>query len=299
MRPLALALAALALTGCATNLSTLQTARPLERGQVQLTTGAGVFVPAGTLVTVADQGIRQGRALEEAVRRQEPYSLSEADAQQLLTAGLSLAVAPPGVGYELGLRAGVGHGVDVGLRYSLSSLRGDVKWRVLHREDAPTVSSTQGRRSLDVAVGLGLSRHLFDSPVLDVLELVQVSDFDRWDLEVPVYLSGQVGDVFVAYLAPKYVLSRTSLDEKLVAAAEQAAGTSGVDTRLPAHVTSHFVGTTVGVGAGYRIAYLYLELTGGYTFSRPTVFGQPRDLGGVTLYPAVGLVLRTPEPGGP
>lgn len=52
----------LALTpGCASTLSTQQTARTLAPGQVQVTGGAGFFIPVGSLVRVVDAGIEQGR----------------------------------------------------------------------------------------------------------------------------------------------------------------------------------------------------------------------------------------------
>jgi hypothetical protein len=37
-----------------------------------------------------------------------------------------------------------------------------------------------------------------------------------------------------------------------------------------------------------------LEVTGGYTHSRPLLFGQYRNLGGPTFYPAAGLALKFP-----
>ncbi|HZI04852.1 MAG TPA: hypothetical protein VEZ71_12560, partial [Archangium sp.] len=66
MRLLSL-LVLLAATGCASNLSSMQTAKPLARGQVQISGGVGFFAPAGQVVTVIDQGIRQGKAIKEAI----------------------------------------------------------------------------------------------------------------------------------------------------------------------------------------------------------------------------------------
>jgi len=290
-------LALLALTGCASTLSSLQTAKPLAPGQFQVSGGMGVFVPAGQLTTVAEQGIKQGRAVYDAIQQNESYALSEEDAVTLLTAGAALAVGPPGTNNELMVRAGLVENVDVGLRLTPGSVRLDGKWRLAHGGNESPVLREHERTSLDVAVGLGVSRHLFKSPVLDVLELVKIDDFSRHDVEVPLYLSFDVGDIFKAYAVPKYVFSRTTLDEKLVDFSQDGKNLSGFDVALPVRVNSHFAGATLGVALGYKYVHLYAELTAGYTHCRPSFFGQERDLGGVTLYPAIGLAVRNLVPG--
>jgi hypothetical protein len=291
-----LALAIALAPGCATTLSTMQTARTLAPGQVQVTGGMGVFLPVGNLIRVVDTGIDQGEEARDAVDEGRPYALSEEDQQKLLTAGVALMVAPPGVSPELMVRVGVVDRVDVGLRYSGISLRADAKVLLFHGGDSDGGRMETGQRSYDVALGLGAARHFFSSPVLDVLEVVEMGDFSRYDVEVPLYVSADFGDVFKLYGAPKYVYSHTRMDERLVDFSRQGKPVSGFDATLPASVDSHFVGSTVGLALGYRYVYLFAELTGGYVFCKPTLFGVERNLGGVTLYPAFGLAVRT---GGP
>ncbi|MFP2911989.1 hypothetical protein ACLESD_44600 [Pyxidicoccus sp. 3LFB2] len=292
--PVPLLALGLALTpGCATTLSTMQTARTLDPGQVQVTGGLGVFVPVGNLIRVVDVGIDQGREARDAVDDGRPYALSEEDQQRLLTAGVALMVAPPGVNPELMVRVGVVDRVDVGLRYSGISLRADAKVLLLHggREEGGRMEADQ--RSYDVALGLGAARHFFSSPVLDVLEVVQMNDFSRYDIEVPLYVSADFGDIFKLYGAPKYVFSRTRLDERLVDYSRQGAPVSGFDAALPATVDSHFWGATAGMSLGYRYVYLFAELTSGYVVCNPNLFGLERKLGGVTFFPSFGLAVRT------
>ncbi|WP_164013816.1 hypothetical protein [Pyxidicoccus trucidator] len=292
--PVPLLALGLALTpGCATTLSTMQTARTLEPGQVQVTGGMGVFLPVGNLIRVVDTGIEQGEEARDAVDDDRPYTLSEEAQQRLLTAGVALMVAPPGVNPELSVRVGVVDRVDVGLRYSGISLRADAKVLLFHggREQGGRMEA--GERSYDVALGLGVARHFFSSPVLDVLEVVQMNDFSRYDIEVPLYVSADFGDIFKLYGAPKYVYSRTRLDQQLVDYSQQGAPVSGFDAALPATVDSHFVGTTVGMSLGYRYVYLFAELTGGYVMCNPTLFGVERRLGSVTFFPSFGLAVRT------
>ncbi|RKH94788.1 hypothetical protein D7Y15_42450 [Corallococcus sp. AB030] len=284
---LLLGLAGLA-AGCATPLSTMQTAKTLSPGQVQVTGSMGVFVPVGTLASVVDVGIDQGLEAKRAIEEDRPYNLTEEDQQRLLTAGLALAVAPPGVNPELMVRVGLLDGFDVGGRYNGNALRFDGKVRLAHGGPGP-------RRSYDLALGLGVSKYLFSGAVMDVLEVVQLGDFSRTDVEVPLYLSAEYGDVFKLYGAPKYVFSHTRLDAQLVDFSQQGKPVTGFDASLPSVVNSHFVGSTVGFAVGYKYVHFYAELTGGYVFCNPHVFGQKRDLGGMTFLPSVGLGFRAPE----
>ncbi|MFY0577374.1 hypothetical protein ACN28S_26370 [Cystobacter fuscus] len=131
---LLLLLALLTATGCASTLSTMQTAKPLARGQFQVSGATGAFAPVGQLGSLMEQGIAQGKAIKKAVQSGEPYRLPEEDAQRLLGVGLALAVAPPGASNELMVRAGLldSHSLDVGLRLSSTSLRFDGKVRLAH-----------------------------------------------------------------------------------------------------------------------------------------------------------------------
>ncbi len=307
-RVLAALVLALAATGCATSLSTLQIARPVEPKHFQVSVGAGLYAPLGSVGSVVAQGVKQAEAATAAAKAGTPYSLSPDDQQDLLTAGIGLAVLTPGFGYEMSARTGLMNNLDVGLRYNVTSLRLDTKYRLLHAgngaerplpgsmpvggaPDAP-LQSPPATRSYDLAIGLGVSRYFFSNPVFSVLEYVQLDDFSRWDFEVPLYLSAEFGEVFKLYAAPKYVYSRTTLDEKLVNYSEEATNLTGFDVTLPTEVHSHFVGSTIGMAVGYRWVHLMLEMTGGYTFCDPVVFGQRRKLGGVTLQPAVALNFR-------
>lgn len=295
MRKLPLLLALLLGTGCASTLSTLQTARPLEQGQFQVSLGAGVFVPVGQIATAADIGIDQGEKINDAVQDNEPVQLTEEDQRRLFSAGIALAVAPPGVVNELMIRAGVVDNLDVGLRYSGISLRLDGKFRFLHR-GSPEGTSELASRSFDMALGVAVARHSFKSKVLDLLKIVDIDDFSRYDVEVPLYISSEAGGIFKLYAAPKYVYSRTRLDQKLVDFSQQGKDVSGFDVSLPSRVNSHFVGSTAGAALGYKYVHLYAELTGGYTFCKAPVFGQVADLGGPTFYPAVGIAFRNGAP---
>jgi len=282
-------------TGCASTLSSMQTAKPLAPGQFQVSLGSGIFVPVGPLATVADFGIRESDKFLALINGGERVELSEDDQRRLLTAGLALGVAPPGLVTEFMGRAGVAENFDLGLRYSGISWRLDAKYRFLHRGSGED-GRQSARRSFDVAVGLGVARHNFKSPALDLLKLVDIDDFSRYDVEVPFYVSSEAGEILKLYAGPKYIYSRTRLDQKLVDFSQQGKDVAGFDVSLPSRVNSHFVGSTLGIALGYKYVHLYAELTSGYTFCKPRVFGEKRNLGGPTFYPAVGLGFRNAEP---
>ncbi len=94
--------------------------------------------------------------------------------------------------------------------------------------------------------------------------------------------------------APKYVFGWTKLDERLVEL--RASDTSRLveleTSTCPRWCASHFVGTTLGVALGYRWVHVWLEVTGGNLFCAPNIFGQRREIGGLTVYPAAGLSIE-------
>lgn len=291
MRGPSLALIAALSTGCATTLSTHQLAKTVDPGHVEATIGMGGYIPAGSSLSAVDQARVVAQGLIDAAANHTTYAVSEAEREKLITAGLALFILPPSPSQELSVRTGILESWDAGLRYSVNAVRADTKYRLVHRDNGPDVVP-EGKNSFDVAVGLGVSKYLFSNPVIDVLDFVQLGDFSRWDVEVPVYLSWEWGYVFRAYLAPKYVFSYTELDENLVTTSDLAAYVTGLDLSLQESIAMHFFGASAGLMVGYRWAWVSLELTGGYTYARPVVLGQRRDIGGLTLYPSVALNSR-------
>ena len=121
-----------------------------------------------------------------------------------------------------------------------------------------------------------------------MLEKVQLASFSRWDLEVPVYISADFNPYFGIYLSPKYVFSHTSVEMKILEAVE-ACGCVEERLQVPTNVNMHFVGATGGLRAGLPRLSVFLEMTAGNTFVNPMILGKERNLGGLTLYPAIGL----------
>src|SRR5262245_41478832 len=102
-----IAAAVLALaSGCATSLSTRQTARTLDLGHFSVDMAAGAELPLGTISQTAAVGVQQSQKLLAAVRGQMPYTVTDQDKQDIISAAVALLVNPPSVGWEGGVRAG-------------------------------------------------------------------------------------------------------------------------------------------------------------------------------------------------
>lgn len=282
--PFALAMALAFASGCATSLTTRQTARTLDPGHFSADAAVGVEVPLGSLAQVTVVGVQQTEKLLAAVASKTPYAVTDQDKQDLVSAGVVLLVNPPSIDWEGGVRAGVLPNLDAGLRYSINALRVDAKYRFFQ--------DVQDTSRLDVAVGLGVSRYFFSNVAFDALEFVHLGEYSRWDIEVPVYFSREWGEWIRAYASAKYVYGHTDLDENLVATAEQATYLTGIDFQLQDTVHTHFIGATAGLKVGYRWVFVVAELTGGWALGSVRVLGVDRSLAGLILFPALGVEVQ-------
>jgi hypothetical protein len=274
-------------SGCATNLSTLQTAKTLRPGQFRIAGGAGVYIPAGQVVNAVGGAVNLTKNGIDAAQSHENFNVTQDETEYLITTAVALAVLPPSMGYEISARYGVVNNLDVGLRYGLNSLRADAKYRLLHA-GGPEGEGEGGRKSFDIALGVGVSKYFFNNPVIEVLEKVKLAEFSRWDVEVPLYISADFNPYFGIYMAPKYVYSHTSVEMKLLEVVE-ACGCLQEKVQIPGTIDMHFVGATGGLRAGLPKLSVFMEVTAGNTFVNPMIMGKHRNLGGVTLYPSIGL----------
>jgi hypothetical protein len=234
--------------------------------------------------------------------------LTAKDEEDLITSGLALAIFPPSTQFEAMVRVGIINNLDVGLKYSTNALRLDGRYRLLHSSNyedkveqgllTPNISANKvahfftkdtKKDSTDITLGVGVSKYLFKSPVIELLQYVKLGDFSRWDVDGTLYLSRDFLKYFGIYGAVKYVFSTTEADQNLVRFSEVASQVIRTDVKVPAHVNSHFVGGTFGLRAGIPEISVFLEVTAGNTWATAKVLDTERSLGGVTLYPAIGL----------
>lgn len=274
--------ALLALSGCGTTLSTLQPAEPMRPGHVQANAAMNVNVPASRVVAAVDEVATLG----DRYASDPAYRPTDEEQQKALAAAVGLGLSAPGMNPDLMLRVGILDDLDVGARWSGLAAHVDGKYRFLatgRREvAAPDAPASDDDPGFQGAVSIGVSKALYSGFVFDVLDYMKMGDYSRYNLEVPVLFGARLGPLGHYWFGPKYVFSTYSLDASL-ANIGAVSSTSG---------TIHHLGAFGGAAIGYKVVFVFAELTAMYMFAKPEIFGRPTDLGGVVIVPAGGLMLR-------
>jgi hypothetical protein len=288
---LAAAGAALATTGCGTTLSTLQPAEPMRPGHVQAQGAFNVNVPASRIYDAVDTVATLG----DRYASDPSYKPTTEEQQRAFAAGAGLGLSSPGVNPDLMLRVGVVKNLDAGIRWSGIAAHLDAKYRFLRTKEAPPdddpSKQTSGVSNLgngpddpgfQGSISVGVSKALYSGFVFDALEFLHIDDYSRWNVEVPVIFGSRLGDFGHAWFGPKYVYSHYALDASLqnVGIVQESSG------------SIHHLGGFAGIGFGYKVAFLFLELTVMDMISKPEILGQRVDLGGIVVVPSFGLMLR-------
>lgn len=263
MRALVFVAGLLPLVACTTTLSTMQPAAALPKGKFHTAVGMGGSVAPGPIVDI----------IQSAVAIAQNPDPSEEEKQDFLTAGLALALTPPGVQSEYAVRYGLGEGFDLGVRYTVNSLQAEGKYQFLRSED------TGG---FDASIGLGVGHHIFTGVVFDVLEALEINDFSRNDVSGTLMFGRHPNDAVHYWFGPKYITSRYKVDSvfETVGAVNSSEG------------SMHYIGGSAGVALGWRYVWFVGELTVMDLIFNANVLGADRDLGGVVIYPAGGIMAR-------
>lgn len=285
--PMAALPLALAASGCATTLSTLQPAEPMKPGHVQANAAMNVNVPASRIVDAVDVA----EDLASRYARDPGYVPTTEEQRRALAAGVGLGLSSPGPNQDFMLRVGLFRNFDAGLRWSGLAAHVDGKYRFMGGDPPPKDGEARSFTDelgpekdggLQGSISIGLSKTLYSGFVFDALDYLQIGDYSRYNLEVPVIFGTALKDYGHVWFGPKYVLSRYSVDASLrnVGVVPETSG------------TIHHLGAFGGVAVGYKVVFFVAELTVMKMFAEPTVFGQPTDLGGIVVVPAGGLMLR-------
>ena len=271
MKRLAVALAvALALAGaaCSTALSTMQPADTLPQGGWHVGAGMNVDIPASRIIDAIDTA----KDLGDRYADDPNYVPTEEEKQQGYDAAIGLALNQPGVTTDLMLRYGIADRFDAGLRWTTTGIHLDGKFQFL----------AQDIHGWDGAISVGVGRHAFEGLLFDILEYLQVDDFSRYDVAVPLIFGKRLQEWGRFWGGLKYDIAFVSIDAKL----------QNVDETLQVDDKVHYFGGFAGFGLGYRWVHLFAELTVMNMWASPVILGRERDIGGIIVVPSGGIMGR-------
>lgn len=266
MRALPIAFALL-LPACATTVSTVQPADTLPKGDFHASAGMNVEIP----ITRVVDSLSAAADVSDKYLGDPGYEPTQEEQRALLDATIGLALNAPGGGNDFMFRYGVVEHLDVGARWSTSAAHLDAKWQFL--------DSTSG---WDGAVSLGVAQHIFSGIIFDVLEVLELDDFSRTDVEIPVIFGKRFSHWARFWGGPKLILSRYSVDADIRNVVEVQ--------ELDGWV--YYYGGFAGGSVGYRNIQLYGELTMMSMVASPVILGEEVDIGGLIVSPSFGIMAR-------
>jgi hypothetical protein len=258
------------LSGCATALSSFQPAHVPPAGHVQAEAGLDVSVSAGGINKIVDAA----RTLDDSAS--QGGMLSDADKRTILQGGAQLGLNPPALIPHAGIAYAFAPGWEVSGRFAASGWRVAARRQVLEQDEA----------SVDLSVGLGFGAAAFDPPVHRVLETVEVNNFSRWNIDVPVTF-GRHDSWYRWWAGPRVAYSRMSQDMTLAIPGQPTVSGSVSGYGL-------YLGGTAGLAFGYGSLFIGPELTLVRLVGRAdvTALGTTDrvDLDAFVIYPAFALM---------
>jgi hypothetical protein len=259
--------------GCATSLSSFQPAHVLPAGHVSLAAGLDGSIPTGAVTRTIDTA----RALANA------NMLSEQDKRTIFAGGFNLALSPPSVVEHIGLTYSPADRWEVGLRYASHA------WRIGGRRQL--LQQALDGTGWDVTVGLGLQRFSFSLPIDEVIPIVRLEEFTRWNLDIPL-VAGRRGDFYRIWGGPRLVFS--DYGAELVLRAPGSAGSVANEDIASVEGRGTYLGLQGGAALGYRVLFLAFELTVVRFLgaARLSAFGSNADIetGTWVVYPGVAIL---------
>lgn len=237
--------------------------------------------------SVVRKTLESGRDARDVVLdRESEEPITEEQLQNFLDAGLAWLLFRPGVNFELSARLGIWElleGIDIGLRYDFTTIKGDVKLQFWESDDEQV--------AISALAGVGKQT----VPVPGIVEWLTLTEFKRTDFDFMLSVGWELPDIFKAYFNPRLMVSRIKLDTKLPAF---------VEARIPEEVmeanplnelfqpeTMLYYGATAGMMAGYKYAFLAMELTVLKLNFEPSVLGETSDFDSLVVAPSAGLVI--------
>jgi hypothetical protein len=254
----------------------MQPAHVAPKGHGQVTAAFEVWIPTGTIGSIIDTG----KTLSEIAKQN--MSLTPEQERQLFDSGVTVVVSPPSVGYHFAGSYTLIDRLEVGLRYAGGGWRGGARYQLLRHETDP----------LDMTIGAGLSYYSYEIPLASYIPILEVEDFTRWTVDVPLQI-GTSRSYYRVWGGPKFLYSHFTTAIKL----------DLPDTPDLASFEGHtiYYGGQIGFAVGYKYVFVAFELTLAGISGRGDVKTAPdprdgqalvhnTDISGFIIYPAFGLI---------
>ncbi|WP_437680117.1 hypothetical protein [Sorangium sp. So ce131] len=269
------ALLALSTCGCAPALSTFHPAHIAEKGHAQAEFGAD----AALALSRPREHVFWGIDAAYAARSSE---LSQEERLQLFKAAGGHALSPTAVTPHVGIGFTPVDRWEANLRYTSSSFRVGTRHQL----------SEMDKDGYDFTVGAGLAYFLRGYPLESGLEILELKDFWRWQIDVPI-LFGRRGEWFRLWGGPRLMLARFGTDIVLNLPAFN--GYPGEQENGSFLGYAAYLGTQIGGAVGYKNLFVGFELTSAYIFGSGLIdaFGQRGfkfNLDGYIINPAIGVI---------
>ncbi len=277
MRYLSLLLVSSLSFGCAPALSTFHPAHVADKGHFQAELGVDFAVPTGTIVEVIEAGV----ALSDAAQERE---LQPAEREEVFEAGVALALNPPSPVQHIALAYTPLDNWEIGLRYSVSAIRLGTRFQILENK----------KHGVDLSIGAGVARYVFEFPVPSLLDIVELEDYTRWQFDFPIQI-GKSGNWYRVWGGPRIML--TTFGTALRMNLPPLTGQQGEVEIAAFSGTGAYIGAQGGFAIGYKHVFFGVELTLAQLFSggELTALGQRAlevDLDSFIIYPAFGMMLE-------
>ena len=240
---------------------------------MSLEAGLDASLPSGAL----------SRTIDAAKALANADMLTEAEKRTVFGAGFNLALSPPSVVEHVGLTYAPWTGWEIGLRYAAQA------WRVGARRQL--LSQAQDGTGWDVTIGLGIQRFGFALPIDEVIPIVRLENFSRYNFDLPL-VAGRRGDFYRIWGGPRLVLSRYGAE--LALRAPEQAGSVANEELASVEGQGAYIGLQGGAALGYKMLFLAFELTVVRLLgsARLQAFGTDSDIdtGTWLIYPGLALL---------
>jgi hypothetical protein len=272
--------ALLALVGCVSSVTQVQTARTLPRGDKRIQIGTSVPISTRYFQEIIDSIELVADRLQDADNADRP--VTEAEQRQAVETAAAVLLLQPALVPEITARWGALDHVDLGLRWAGPTFRLDGKWHIVD-QPGQWHAALHGAFVYHTGVGASIATSLYE-----IFDKLRLASYERKDVELGLLLSTEEQDRPVSvYGGVRYFLAMPRIESELVDELEAESGTPLIET----DTNIHQLGGTIGVRLGNRRVSVMAELTVLWMIFEPEILGQKTDLGGLVLAPGVGAAL--------